>query len=65
MGADTFALAAGLITVVLVIALIAGARFASRDEQRNAHLISAALVAVTLIGVAAIMLAAVSGPHPS
>jgi Co/Zn/Cd efflux system component len=65
MGADAFALAAALITVVLVIALVAGARFASPDERRNEHLISAALVAASLIGVAAIILAAVSGPHPS
>ena len=66
MGADNFATAAAAITAILLIALVIGARYANaRDEQRDENLISGTLVVLTIVGVAAVLLAAVSGPHPS
>lgn len=66
MGADNFATAAAVITAILLIALIVGARHVNaRDEQRDENFISGTLVVLTIVGVAAVLLAAVSGPHPS
>ena len=63
---DTFALAALFIVAILVLALIVGVRFVTaRDERRDENLIVAALLGVTVLGAAAILLAAVAGPHPS
>jgi hypothetical protein len=63
--ADDFGKAAALITLVLLVAVIFGRKWiAGRDEQ-NAGSVGAVLLGISLVAIAAVILAAIAGPHPS
>lgn len=61
---DGFARAAAIVTgVAMLTAIMRNTWFAQLDEERDGPMIAALLVGLTLVGVAAIIIAETLGPH--
>ena len=63
--ADNFGKAAAVITLLFLIAVVVGRHWIARREERDGVSIAFVLVGVTLAATAAVILAAITGPHPS
>lgn len=63
--ADNFGKAAAAITLIFLIAVVVGRHWIARRDERDGATIGFVLVGVTLVATVAVILAAITGPHPS
>ncbi|MGH7661776.1 MAG: hypothetical protein ACRENA_12785 [Vulcanimicrobiaceae bacterium] len=63
--ADNYGIAAALITFVLLVAVVVARKWIVQRDEHNAASVGGTLLALSLVAVAAVILAALAGPHPS
>lgn len=63
--ADNFGKAAAALTLLLLIVVFAARRWIAQRDEPDGATIGRLLLGVSLVVIAAVILAAVTGPHPS
>ena len=63
--ADNFGKAGAAVTLILLIAVVVGRHWIARRDERDGAAMGLVLLCVALVATAAVILAAIAGPHPS
>jgi Ca2+/H+ antiporter len=63
--ADTFGETAAAVTLAALVAVVLARKWIAQREERDGATIGSVLLAVSAVVVAAIIIAALAGPHPS
>lgn len=63
--ADNFGRAGALVTLILLIAVIVGRKWIAQRDELDSATIGRMLLGMSLVAVAAVILAAITGSHPS
>ena len=63
--ADNFGKAAAVVTLMLIVAVVFGRKWIAQRDEPNSASIGGVLLGLSLIAIAAVLIAAITGPHPS
>lgn len=63
--ADDFGKAAALVTFISLVAVVVARKWIAQRDEPDAATLGRVLLGTSLVVVAAVILAAIAGPHPS